>query len=111
DFIQFFLARLGAILVACLAIGEVGGSGVLRTRLVVDGYADRMAFLPFGEAAQLGVTTFLAYLGIQWWAFRRSDGGGEFVQRLSASKDAREAERSAWAFNILNYVVRTWPRV
>src|SRR5690606_37463986 len=56
DFFQFFLALFGAILVAALAIGEVGGLAELRTRLVTDGYADRMAFLPFGEAAQLGVT-------------------------------------------------------
>src|SRR5690606_17376112 len=109
--IQFFLALFGAILVAALAIGEVGGLGELRARLVASGLEDRMAFLPFGEAAQLGVATFLAYLGIQWWAFRRSDGGGEFVQRLAASKDEAEAERATWLFNILNYVVRTWPWV
>lgn len=109
DFLQFFLALFGAIVVAVLAIGEVGGLAELRTRLIADGYADRMAFLPFAEAAQLGMTTFLAYIGIQWWAFRRSDGGGEFVQRLSASKDEAEAERAAWLFNVLNYVVRTWP--
>jgi Na+/proline symporter len=30
---------------------------------------------------------------------------------LAAAKDEREAERSAWWFNILNYVVRTWPWV
>jgi len=111
DFFQFFLALFGAILVAALAIGEVGGLGELRARLVASGLEDRMAFLPFGEAAQLGVATFLAYLGIQWWAFRRSDGGGEFVQRLAASKDEAEAERATWLFNILNYVVRTWPWV
>ena len=38
-----------------------------------------------------------------------SDGGGEFVQRLSACRDEREAERAAWLFNILHYVVRAWP--
>jgi solute:Na+ symporter, SSS family len=48
---------------------------------------------------------------IQWWAFRRSDGGGEFVQRLSAAKDEAEAEKAAWFFNLMHYVVRTWPWV
>ena len=42
--------------------------------------------------------TFLAYLGIQWWAFRRSDGGGEFVQRLLACRSEADAERAAWLF-------------
>ena len=46
---------------------------------------------------------------LQWWAFRRSDGGGEFIQRLAASKNEVEAEKAAWFFNILHYVVRTWP--
>jgi Na+/proline symporter len=48
---------------------------------------------------------------IQWWAFRNSDGGGMFVQRLSSTANEREATRAAHAFNILNYIVRTWPWV
>ena len=109
DFFQFFLGLFGAIIVAIIAISDVGGLGALRDGLVAQGLGDRLAFMPLSEAAQLGMTTFLAYLGIQWWAFRRSDGGGEFIQRLSASKDEGEAEKAAWFFNILNYVIRTWP--
>ena len=111
DFIQFFLALFGATLVAVVAVGDVGGLAALRDQLDAQGLADRLTILPFGELAQLSIWTFFAYLGIQWWAFRRSDGGGEFIQRLSASKDEAEAERATWFFNILNYVVRTWPWV
>lgn len=53
--------------------------------------------------------TFLAYLGIQWWAWRRSDGGGEFVQRMSAARTEDDAEKAAWLFNFLHYVLRAWP--
>jgi Na+/proline symporter len=109
DFFQFFLGLIGATLVAIIAVADVGGLGELRTRLISNGMGDHLSLLPAGELAQLGVGTFLAYIGIQWWAFRRSDGGGEFVQRLSASRDEAEAERAAWFFNILNYVIRTWP--
>ncbi len=111
DFLQFFLALFGAIVVAAVAVGDVGGLAALRDQLEARGLGNRLDFMPFGELAQLSVWTFFAYLGIQWWAFRRSDGGGEFIQRLSASKDEREAERATWFFNILNYVVRTWPWV
>jgi len=111
DFFQFFLALFGAALVAIIAVADVGGLAAVRDGLVERGLEDRLAFLPLAEVAQLSVGTFLAYIGIQWWAFRRSDGGGEFIQRLSASKDEAEAERAAWFFNILNYVVRTWPWV
>src|SRR5690606_41154202 len=67
----------------------------------------------FGMAETAGITfsTFFAYVFVQWWAFRRSDGGGEFVQRLAAAKDEAEAEKAAWFFNIMHYVVRTWPWV
>ena len=61
--------------------------------------------------ALLPLSTFLGYVCIQWWAFRNSDGGGMFVQRLSATRDEREARKAAHAFNVLNYVVRTWPWV
>ena len=106
DFFQFFLALFGAVLVAIIAVADVGGLAAVRDGLVERGLENRLAFLPLAEVAQLSVGTFLAYIGIQWWAFRRSDGGGEFIQRLSASKDEAE-ERAAWFFNILNYVVRT----
>jgi solute:Na+ symporter, SSS family len=46
---------------------------------------------------------------VQWWSFRRSDGGGEFIQRLVSAKDEAEAEKSAWFFSILHYIIRTWP--
>ena len=59
----------------------------------------------------LPLSTFLGYLFVQWWAFRNSDGGGMFVQRLSATANEHEAAKAAHAFNILNYVVRTWPWV
>lgn len=65
--------------------------------------------LTWSDAAGISATTFSAYLFVQWWSFRRSDGGGEFVQRLAAAKDEREAEKAAWLFNILHYVLRTWP--
>ena len=34
-----------------------------------------------------------------------------FVQRLASTANEREAEKAAHAFNLLNYVVRTWPWV
>jgi SSS family solute:Na+ symporter len=34
-----------------------------------------------------------------------------FIQRLSSTASERDAERAAHTFNVLNYVVRTWPWV
>jgi len=111
DFFQFFLGLIGATVVAVIAVLDIGGLRALRSQLLERGFTEHLSFVPTSELAQLGLGTFIAYIGIQWWAFRRSDGGGEFVQRLSASKTESEAEKAAWFFNILNYLVRTWPWV
>jgi SSS family solute:Na+ symporter len=120
DFFQFFLALLGAVTVAIFAVVEMGGMEALLQQAQQVTTQDALSFLPFrpsaqspwlvwSEAAGITSSTFFAYVFLQWWAFRRSDGGGEFIQRLAAAKDETEAEKAAWFFNILHYVVRTWP--
>ncbi|HKK94510.1 MAG TPA: sodium:solute symporter family protein, partial [Longimicrobiales bacterium] len=119
DFIQFFLGLLGAVLVAVAAVAHLGGLGALvRGVEAVEG-VDLLAFTPFAldgstlwsSVAGISSTTFMAYVFVQWWAFRRSDGGGEFVQRLAAARSEADAEKAAWLFNLLHYVLRTWPWV
>lgn len=118
DFFQFFLALLGAFVVAIVAVNHVGGIDQLIPQVKQIEGLDVLSFFPFqfsngsfgwSDAAGITATTFSTYLFVQWWSFRRSDGGGEFIQRLIAAKDEAEAEKSAWFFNILNYGVRTWP--
>ncbi len=111
DFLQYILALAGAVLVMGYALGETGGVGGLVTSLRQGGKEAHLDLVPLGTDALVPLSTFIGYIGIQWWAFRNSDGGGMFVQRLSATASEREAQRAAHAFNILNYVVRTWPWV
>lgn len=124
DFFQFFLGMIGAIIVAIIAVSHVGGLGEMVAQAQLNTDFDVLSFTPltFGQgglfnligwstAAGITASTFFAYTVLQWWSFRRSDGGGEFVQRLAAAKDEAEAEKSAWFFNILHYVLRTWPWV
>ena len=111
DFIQYILAMLGALLVMAFALHEVGGLAGLTHTLRARGDGARLALLPTGRDALMPLSTFLGYIGIQWWAFRNADGGGMFVQRLSSTTNEREAERTTHAFNVLNYVIRTWPWV
>lgn len=125
DFFQFFLGLAGAIVVAVYALTDerVGGLGGLVTKAQALTDFDALAFTPFtfdgeglfgiGMSAIAGISaaTFVAYVGLQWWTFRRSDGGGEFIQRLVSTRDEAEAEKATWLFNIMNYVVRTWPWV
>ena len=109
DLVQYLLAMVGAVTVMVYAISDVGGFGALADALRAAGKERHLDLVPTGEGALVPMSTFLGYLGIQWWAFRNSDGGGMFVQRLAATSSEKEAMRAAHSFNILNYVVRTWP--
>ncbi|MBO0348446.1 Na+:solute symporter [Phormidium pseudopriestleyi FRX01] len=121
DFFQFFLALFGAILVAFFAVGSVGGIHELVRQVPLVSDKDILSLLPltfggegnafiqFSQTAGITASTFLGYIAIQWWSWRRSDGGGEFVQRFAAAKNETEAEKAAWLFNIMHYVIRTWP--
>ena len=122
DFFQFFLALFGAIIVAFFAVNSVGGIQELITK-VPEAMPDKdilslspltigengNSWISFSKTAGITASTFLAYIAIQWWSWRRSDGGGEFVQRFAAAKNETEAEKAAWLFNIMHYVIRTWP--
>ncbi|MEO0378131.1 MAG: sodium:solute symporter family protein, partial [Cyanobacteria bacterium P01_A01_bin.17] len=119
DFFQFFFGLAGALVVAAIAVNHIGGMPALIQQVQENTQQDVLSFVPltFGggsivqwsDAAGITLSTFLAYVFVQWWAFRRSDGGGEFIQRLAAAKSEEEAEKAAWFFNVLNYVIRTWP--
>lgn len=120
DFFQLILALLGAVVVAIFALSSdrVPGIRALIPAAQQATQHDVLSFFPFNwgangfewsQAAGISASTFFAYIFIQWWSWRRSDGGGEFIQRLIAAKDEAEAEKSAWLFNFINYVVRTWP--
>ena len=118
DFFQFFLGLTGAIAVAIVAVFHVGGIADLIRQVQQTSELDVLAFFPltwdggwiaWNDAAGITATTFSAYIFLQWWSFRRSDGGGEFVQRIAAAKNESEAEKASWFFNILHYIIRTWP--
>ncbi|NEP06684.1 MAG: sodium:proline symporter, partial [Okeania sp. SIO4D6] len=122
DFFQFFLALFGAIIVAFFAVNSVGGIQELITKVPeVMPDKDILSLSPltigkngdtlinFSKTAGITASTFFAYIALQWWSWRRSDGGGEFVQRFAAAKNETEAEKAAWLFNIMHYVIRTWP--
>ncbi|MGD8278594.1 MAG: Na+:solute symporter [Gemmatimonadota bacterium] len=119
DFFQFVLGMVGALVVAGYAVAHVGGLGAMAERAQSLTQFDVLAFTPltFGDggligwskAAGISAATFFSYVTVLWWSFRRSDGGGEFIQRLASTKNERDAEKAAWFFNIMHYVVRTWP--
>ena len=117
DLVQLLLALAGALAVAVAALHAAGGMDQLLGRLDDLGRPELLSLVPWTwdgngiswlEGAGISVPMFTAYLAIQWWSFRRSDGGGEFIQRMLATRDERQARLAGWVFLVVNYLLRSW---
>ncbi|MEJ2182443.1 MAG: Na+:solute symporter [Nitrospirota bacterium] len=110
DLLQFAIAMVGAVALAVLSLGKIGGVGVLRTHLT----SETLSFFPpvtSGEFVGTALMAFLGYVGLSWWSKYSSDGGGVIVQRISSCRSEREGLIATFWFNIANYALRTWPWV
>ncbi len=117
DFVQLLLALLGAVAVCFVALDASGGMNELLIKLEGLNRPELLSLFPWTfnkdgfnwlDRSGISFTTFFAFFSLQWWSFRRSDGGGEFVQRLLATKDEKQATLAGIVFLIINYLVRSW---
>ncbi|MEB3159360.1 MAG: sodium:solute symporter family protein, partial [Synechococcus sp.] len=117
DFIQLVLALAGALAVAWAAVHAAGGMDAMLEQIQSLGRPEALSLVPWQwrdggfdwiGGAGISAATFLAYLSVQWWSFRRSDGGGEFIQRMLATRDERQAQLAGWVFLVVNYLLRSW---
>ncbi len=117
DFFQLLLALIGAFTLAFIVVDAAGGMSQLLNHIRELDRPELLSFFPwtwtqdgFQWIGQVGISfaTFTAFLSLQWWSFRRSDGGGEFVQRLLATKDEKQAQIAGWVFLAINYLLRSW---
>ena len=117
DLIQLLLALAGALAVAVAALRAAGGMDALLGQLQDLGRPELLSLVPWTwqdggirwlEGAGISVPMFTAYIAVQWWSFRRSDGGGEFIQRMLATRDEQQARLAGWVFLVVNYLIRSW---
>ena len=112
DVVQFVLAMIGAIALAVIAVGDVGGIAELKLELVsqygelTDGI---LSFVPDSSGASLPLITFIALMGVNWWATRDAGGTAYMVQRMLAAKDEEHSFLGVLWFCFLHYVIRPWP--
>jgi SSS family solute:Na+ symporter len=112
DFVQFILAMAGAVILAIVAVHEVGGMGELRLRLAEqfgNRTGDLLSFVPHGTGPSLPLMTFIALLGVNWWATRDAGGTSYMVQRMLAAKDENHSFWAVLWFCFAHYVLRPWP--
>ena len=112
DFVQFLLAMIGAIALAVIAVVDIGGIAELKTQLTAQ-YGDLtsgyLSFLPNSSGASLPLITFVALIGVNWWATRDAGGTSYMVQRMLAAKDENHSFLGVLWFCFLHYIIRPWP--
>jgi Na+/proline symporter len=112
DFVQFLLAMTGAIALAVIAVIDVGGIGQLKIQLAArygDLTSGYLNFLPNLSGASLPLITFVALMGVNWWATRDAGGTSYMVQRMLAAKNEDHSFLGVLWFCFLHYVIRPWP--
>ena len=117
DVIQFFLAMIGCVVLAVIAVNSVGGMEALQTKVAANfkGGEQAFRFLPdiFGKDAWMALNIFMLLLFVQWWATwypgAEPGGGGYIVQRMASCKDERHSLLASLWFQIAHYCVRPWP--
>jgi len=111
DLFQFVLAMTGAVAAAVFALRKVGGLDGLVAALGPERFEAMASPFPSSGAEWLPFSAFLIYCTMLWWCTDNADGGGIIVQRMSASRDEREAVRATLWFQFSHYALRTWPWV
>jgi Na+/proline symporter len=111
DMLQFVLAMTGSVALAVVALDHVGGVDRLVAALNVPGGPGEGAldFFPGAGPLALPLTTFLVYIGVQWYSSFNADGGGIIIQRISAGRDERDSFLSTLWFCVAHYALRPWP--
>lgn len=110
DFVQYFFAFGGSLMLAFLAVREVGGLAGLQAGLAERGLGELTGFLPRFGADNLGpISVFLTYLGVQWWAHKYAAGSGKHIQRMLSAKNEDHAFFASFFFSFINYALQVWP--
>jgi len=120
DAFQFVIAMVGTIILAALVVNssEIGGISGMQEKLppfVFDFFPHITDADSIGGAFALTIATFLAYVGIIWWASwypgAEPGGGGYVAQRMMSAKDEKHSLFATLFFQIAHYAIRPWPWV
>ena len=112
DFLLFFVAMIGAIGAAVVAVNHeaVGGLSALVNNPALQ---EKMQIIPDFNNTELLVSIFIIPLAVQWWNAwypgAEPGGGGYIAQRMLAAKNENHAIQATFFFNILHYALRPWP--
>jgi len=121
DSFQFIIKMTGCIILAIIVVNspQIGGVSGLQAKLP----EWALKFTPqIGGSTTVGetggilmmtVSTFLAYIGVQWWASwypgAEPGGGGYVAQRIMSAKNEKHSLLATLFFQVAHYTLRPWP--
>ena len=121
DSFQFIIKMTGCIILAILVVNspQIGGVSGLQAKLP----EWALKFTPqIGSVNTIGetggifmmtISTFLAYIGVQWWASwypgAEPGGGGYVAQRMMSAKNEKHSLLATLFFQVAHYCLRPWP--
>jgi SSS family solute:Na+ symporter len=115
DFFQFIVAMGGAVVLAVLAVNQLGGLDQLAAAATTH-YGGRQAalgILPPLQGGWLPLSSLIVFIAVQWWASwypgAEPGGGGYVAQRIMSTRDERHGLLATLWFNIAHYALRPWP--
>ncbi len=112
DFFQFFIAMIGAVGAAMVAVNlpEVGGLGALLTN---DAVLPKLNLLPDFSDTEAVISLLILPLAVQWWSVwypgAEPGGGGYIAQRMLSARTEKHAIGATLFFNAAHYALRPWP--
>jgi len=121
DAFQFILAMIGCTVLAVVVVNQpqIGGISGLQEKLpdwamrFTPEISSDMSASSVGGILAMTVSTFLAFIGIQWWASwypgAEPGGGGYIAQRMMSAKDEKNSLYATLFFQIAHYCIRPWP--
>lgn len=125
DAFQFFIKMGGCIILAIVVVNsdQIGGISGLMSKLpewslkftpqIGDAAATQTGSTTTGGILMMTVSTFLAFIGIQWWASwypgAEPGGGGYIAQRMMSAKDEKNSLLATLFFQVAHYCIRPWP--
>lgn len=118
DAFQFVLAMTGCIILAIIVVNlpQIGGIAGLKNNLpefAFDFFPKLTNVDSIAGTLALTVSSFLAYIGIVWWASwypgAEPGGGGYVAQRMMSAKNEKHSLLATLFFQVAHYAIRPWP--
>jgi SSS family solute:Na+ symporter len=107
DLVEMVFMVGGALVLMGYCLHAVGGLDALVAK--VPAASLRMLPEPSSNVMDSPCWWLVGMLGIQWWAWKNTDGGGMVVQKMAACKDEKNAVYATLWYNVVHNALRIWP--